>query len=81
MLVRHKIGLDIFLFAAGDGVDVVTDFKPGNDRISLARSGLTFADLIMVENGSDTIIIYGASDIVRLEDIAITDLTVLDFMF
>jgi len=37
-------GQDIFVFASGEGIDTITDFKLGTDQIGLAE-GLTFGNL------------------------------------
>jgi Ca2+-binding RTX toxin-like protein len=49
---------DIFVFASGDGIDTITDFKLGTDKIGLTE-GLTFGNLSFSGNqiliGSDVL--------------------------
>jgi hypothetical protein len=49
---------DIFVFASGEGIDTITDFKLGTDQIGLTE-GLTFGDLSFSGNeilmGSDVL--------------------------
>jgi len=51
-------GKDIFVFASGEGIDTITDFKLGSDQIGLAE-GLTFGNLSFSGNeiliGSDVL--------------------------
>jgi hypothetical protein len=51
-------GEDIFVFASGEGIDTITDFKLGTDQIGLT-GGLTFGDLSFSGNeiriGSDVL--------------------------
>jgi Ca2+-binding RTX toxin-like protein len=58
-------GSDVFVFKAGDGSDVVTDYDPFVDEISLNEdsSGVLSAD------GDDMLISYGNGDVVILQDV------------
>jgi len=51
-------GTDIFVFASGEGIDTITDFKLGSDQIGLTE-GLTFGNLSFSGNqiliGSDVL--------------------------
>ena len=51
-------GQDIFVFASGEGIDTITDFKLGTDKIGLT-GGLTFGNLSFSGNqilmGSDVL--------------------------
>jgi len=51
-------GQDIFVFAPGEGIDTITDFKLGTDKIGLT-GGLTFGNLSFSGNqirmGSDVL--------------------------
>jgi hypothetical protein len=56
--LRGGLGEDIFVFAAGEGIDTITDFSLGTDKIGLT-GGLTFGDLSFSGNeilmGSDVL--------------------------
>ncbi|MEG4634883.1 calcium-binding protein, partial [Microcoleus sp. AR_TQ3_B6] len=51
-------GKDIFVFASGEGIDTITDFSLGTDKIGLS-GGLTFGNLSFSGNeiliGSDVL--------------------------
>jgi Ca2+-binding RTX toxin-like protein len=54
-------GVDVFVFKPGDGADVITDFKPGEDRLSIATDG-TFAvwqEAATVNGITGTLVHYG----------------------
>ncbi len=54
-------GVDVFVFKPGDGADVITDFKAGEDRLSIATDG-TFAvwqEAATVNGVSGTLVHYG----------------------
>ena len=78
-------GADVFAFGAGCGLDTVTDFTHGEDRIDL--SGLQgiagFGDL-QIETYATTTVIdlsnYGCG-LVRLENTVADDLDASDFVF
>ena len=76
---------DLFVFDAGSGFDVITDFKPGDDLIQL--NGFSIADfddlLDAAENdGSDVVItLDDGLDELRLVGLHIDDLSGDDFMF
>ncbi len=69
-------GQDLFIFAAGDGNDTITDFG-GVDRIGLL-SGLTFSDLSF--SGSDIIVSATNEVLVTLTGVDATTLTANDFV-
>ncbi|MDJ0527225.1 MAG: calcium-binding protein [Microcystis sp. M53600_WE12] len=48
-------GNDTFVLAAGEGTDKILDFEVGQDRLELS-GGLTFEQLSIAQNGSDTLI-------------------------
>ncbi len=80
-------GSDTFVFVAGFGNDVVTDFTPvgaGHDVIQLSTS--VFADFAAVQGhmsqvGPDVVISDGAGDSMTLRNVLATDLTSGDFSF
>lgn len=53
-------GSDLFVFGNGDGTDIIEDFHVGTDKIGLVEGELTFADLSLTQDGSDTLL--GVSD-------------------
>ncbi|NET59439.1 MAG: hypothetical protein F6K47_25840 [Symploca sp. SIO2E6] len=69
-------GRDLFIFAAGDGTDIITDFR-GVDRIGLLN-GLTFNDLNF--SGSDIIVNATNEVLVTLTGVDTTTLTASDFV-
>ncbi len=51
---------DIFVFALGDGDDIITDFDAFEDQIDLSPAGITNTSEITANNtGTDLIIEYG----------------------
>ncbi|MGD1880614.1 MAG: Ig-like domain-containing protein [Kiloniellaceae bacterium] len=76
---------DLFVFDAGSGFDVITDFKPGDDLIQL--NGFSIADfddlLDAAENdGGDVVItLDDGFDELRLVGLHTADLSGDDFMF
>ena len=56
--LRGGLGEDIFVFASGEGIDTITDFSLGTDKIGLT-GGLTFGQLSFSGNeiliGSDVL--------------------------
>jgi Ca2+-binding RTX toxin-like protein len=56
-------GADVFVLKPGDGADVITDFRPGEDRLSITTDG-TFAvwqEAATVGGVSGTLVHYGPS--------------------
>ncbi len=79
-------GDDLFVFEAGTGFDVVTDFESGDDLIQLNGFAITdFDDLLDVslQDGGDVVIALDevAGDELRLVGIDKDDLSSDDFMF
>jgi Ca2+-binding RTX toxin-like protein len=68
-------GSDVFLFAAGEGTDTITDFKLGSDKIGLT-DGLTFGQLSFV--GSE--ISVGSEVLAVLSGVNTTTLTASNFV-
>ncbi len=61
------LGADTFVFASGDGHDVVTDYEDGIDTIDLSATGLVFADITITTDGSGaTEVDYGTGDLITL---------------
>jgi Ca2+-binding RTX toxin-like protein len=68
-------GSDVFVFAAAEGTDTITDFKLGNDKIGLT-GGLTFGQLSFV--GSE--IRVGSDVLAVLTGVNTTTLTASNFV-
>jgi Ca2+-binding RTX toxin-like protein len=72
-------GADVFVFAKGDGKDLIGGFEAGIDLIEM--TGLQFADLKLTVSGSSLNIAYGAGDVITLSLGAAMDLDAQDFLF
>ena len=57
---------DRFVFDADWGVDTVTDFADGQDRLDLTALGIQFGDLSVVQVGADAVISFGGDQIILL---------------
>ena len=81
-------GNDTFVFAAGDGKDIVTDFVAGgtDDRIWFTGTDLhSFADVLAHASfdagANTTTITYNGANTVTLNGVALANLTAGDFLF
>ena len=78
-------GSDTFVFRAGeDGVDIITDFTNGEDRIDLSDfSGLSFSDLVKSgDPDSSAIDLTGrGGGRIKLRGLDVADLDPSDFLF
>jgi len=58
---------DLFVFGNGDGTDIILDFEVGTDRISLVEGELTFADLTLMQDGSNTLLgVAGSGEVLAV---------------
>ncbi len=74
-------GADVFVFAPGDGRDLVFDFASGTDLIRLEGTGLDFSGLsIGTDWAGRATVDYGADTII-LEGVAAASLSASDFEF
>ncbi len=75
-------GSDTFALAAGNGVDTVTDFNDGSDRIRLL--GLTFEQLAIAQgtgnNLNDTFISFNNERLASLSGVQFGNITSADFI-
>ena len=71
---------DVFQFTPGGGVDVVTDFEDGIDKIDLIGTGLTFSDLSIDEVSGSTDIYHGTDFYIRLMGIYASQISIDDFL-
>jgi len=78
-------GADQFWIANGSlptSKNTVTDFAVGVDKIGLGGIGVTqFSALSLVQQGADTLVKLGATELVALQGITSTSLSVTDFVF
>ena len=79
-------GNDRFIFAAGFGKDIITDFTAGSSvddvlRLTLGADFDTFAEVISVavQVGSNTVINISANDTITLNGVTKTNLVTSDF--
>ncbi|MEM7302231.1 MAG: calcium-binding protein [Pseudomonadota bacterium] len=70
-------GRDVFVFAPGDGRDVVADFEGGpiGDQIEFNLSASKTEAVQVEQRGTDTIIVYGAGDTVLLPNVTASELS------
>ncbi|MBX2855140.1 MAG: hypothetical protein KTR21_09135 [Rhodobacteraceae bacterium] len=78
-------GADVFVFASGDGVDVVKDFENDFDRIDLSDAAVSTFDelspiLMQAVNGG-VIIEFGGGDALIIRQTQVGDLSAGDFIF
>lgn len=70
---------DTFVFAVGDGDDIILDFQNNADKIKF--SGLSFSDLTLSQADSGTLIEYGTDDTILVRNVGINALDAADFVF
>ncbi|MBU2868073.1 hypothetical protein KO497_13915, partial [Pacificibacter marinus] len=61
-------GADVFVFAAGDGDDIITDYDPFVDQIEISGTAVVNTSLV----GTSLVIIYGSGAIestITLQDV------------
>jgi beta-glucanase (GH16 family) len=68
-------GADLFVFAKGDGHDVVTDFGNGADVIDVSSFLNAGLKATLVVSGADTLIQFSASDDIRLVGVSTAHLS------
>lgn len=80
-----QYGADTFVFDLNSGVDMITDFTPGLDRIDVSAYGIAdFAALAAIADdigGRAVISLNGNTDFVRLNGVLEADLSAGDFIF
>ncbi|MBM1817047.1 calcium-binding protein [Pseudosulfitobacter pseudonitzschiae] len=73
-------GADLFVFKAGDGVDTITDFEDGVDRIRIVTGAGSMDDLTITDLGADVRLTFADVTVVMLGvDHTVLDAT--DFVF
>jgi Ca2+-binding RTX toxin-like protein len=73
-------GPDLFVFKAGDGVDTITDFEDGVDRIRIVTGAASIGDLTITDLGADTRVTFADVTIV-FSGVDHTLLDATDFVF
>lgn len=72
-IIAGGLGADQFKFRTGDGIDTLTDFEAGTDRIVFSDGQTTWQDLITVMDGDDAVIYYGDGDVLTVENATLSD--------
>ena len=73
-------GTDTFVFADGDGSDVIRDFETGETIDLSGTSAAAFGDLELTDLSSGALVDYGTGSIV-LSGLGVSDLSADDFLF
>ncbi|MGC1306268.1 MAG: 5'-nucleotidase C-terminal domain-containing protein [Phormidesmis sp.] len=73
------MGSDTFVFAIGEGTDIITDFEVGIDFIGLA-GGLSFGQISITESGGDAMILVGDEILAMVLDTSANVLSESAFM-
>jgi Ca2+-binding RTX toxin-like protein len=74
-------GRDWFVFSTGEwGHDVVQDFEDGVDLIDFRGSGVHFDDLSITQSGSGVLVAYEDGSSILLNNLALAQVTVSDFL-
>ncbi len=75
-------GADVFCFSHGDGIDVVTDFTRGLDRIDVTNFHLTFDQLraAFAQSGANGTITFSNGSVIHVWGVTLADLTPGDFI-
>lgn len=80
------LGIDTFVFASGDGADIITDFSArgrAHDMIDLSavESVVAFEDLSLDQVGKNVVLDLGDGDLVTLKNVSLAHLDASDFLF
>ncbi|MEM6352733.1 MAG: serine hydrolase [Cyanobacteria bacterium P01_D01_bin.14] len=73
------IGSDLFVFGNGDGTDTVLDFEVGIDRIGIVEGEFTFADVILTQDGMNTVLGISGETLAVLNNVQASALGENDF--
>lgn len=77
-LLRGGAGRDTFVLARGNGIDLIQDFRNGQDSIGL-KAGLNFTDLTFVQQGSNTVIQTGGEQLGTLQGVQVSQISASNF--
>jgi carbonic anhydrase len=75
---------DTFVFKAGFGADLISDFGNGIDYIDLKAFTTNFGALTVAQSGADTIIssaVFGTANTITLTNFSATTINAADFIF
>lgn len=72
-------GNDTFVFAKGDGQDVITDFDVSGDDVLEIAGYQSYSELRQV--GADTLVVFSSSDTLLLKGVESTSLSAADFIW
>lgn len=73
-------GRDVFQFKTGDGIDRITDFQQGRDKIEIIRGAEDFGDLNILQSDDDVLITF-ANVRILVEDDSENAFGASDFVF
>ncbi|MEM9059270.1 MAG: hypothetical protein AAGD13_02305 [Pseudomonadota bacterium] len=77
-------GADVFVFNANDGLDLITDFEVGLDRIDVTSLGIAYADLIIIDGVLGANVLYddtpGNTGLVVLSGVSASELLLDSFI-
>ncbi len=73
-------GADTFVFAAGDGDNVITDFEDGTDFIQINASTASQGNLIVADHTDGALVTFADVSIL-VRDVDYTDITLDDILF
>lgn len=74
------LGIDNFVFAAGDGDDIIKDFEDGVDLIQINATLASTGALIVEEQGAHTLVTFEDVSIL-IKNVDYTQITLEDFVF
>ncbi|MDQ2089264.1 hypothetical protein NO357_05040 [Marimonas arenosa] len=77
------LGADVFVFSADGAFDKINNFEDGVDLIDVSAYGFASADDFLstaYEVNGDTYIVLGDGDVLRLDDVALANVTAEDFI-
>jgi len=72
-------GSDLFVFGLGDGTDTVLDFEVGTDRIGIVEGEFTFADVMLTQDGANTLLGVGSETLAVLNNVMASALDEISF--
>ncbi|MDJ0705701.1 MAG: spondin domain-containing protein [Leptolyngbyaceae cyanobacterium MO_188.B28] len=78
-ILTGGLGRDKFVLKTEPGLDIITDYRDGVDKLSLAGD-LTFGSLSIVQQGDDAFIKAGDQGVAVLQDVHASLLTATDFV-
>jgi Ca2+-binding RTX toxin-like protein len=72
-VITGDTGADTFKFRAGDGNDIITDFKGHLDMIVFSDGQTTWRDITTEQQGSNVIVQYGDDDMITVMNANVND--------